>query len=92
MPSVRYRAEIYPDGDGADFRSSPFAFVRDTREVTSADALTLVLAPGGGQAIRFTRCNPITPASPVVPAAGRLPGHQTESTHGQRPARPVHTR
>ncbi len=53
-PGVRYRAEIYRDGDGADFRSNPFAFVRDTREVTSADALTLVLAPGGGQAIRFT--------------------------------------
>lgn len=54
MPSVRYRAEIYRDGDGADFRSNPFAFVRDIHEVTSADALTLVLAPGGGQAIRFT--------------------------------------
>ena len=53
-PGVRYRAEIYRDGDGADFRRNPFAFVRDTREVTSADALTLVLAPGGGQAIRFT--------------------------------------
>lgn len=53
-PGVRYRAEIYRDGEGADFRSSPFAFVRETREVTSADALTLVLAPGGGQAIRFT--------------------------------------
>jgi len=53
-PSVRYRAEIYRDGEGADFRSNPFAFARETREVTSADALTLVLAPGGGQAIRFT--------------------------------------
>lgn len=51
---VRYRAEIYRDGEGADFRSNPFAFMRETREVTSADALTLVLAPGGGQAIRFT--------------------------------------
>ncbi|MDR6093613.1 alpha-glucosidase [Stenotrophomonas sp. SORGH_AS321] len=53
-PGVRYRAEIYRDGDGADFRSNPFAFARETREVTSADALTLVLGPGGGQAIRFT--------------------------------------
>ncbi|MBA0389474.1 glycoside hydrolase family 97 protein [Stenotrophomonas maltophilia] len=53
-PGVRYRAEIYRDGEGADFRSNPFAFVRETREVTSADALTLMLAPGGGQAIRFT--------------------------------------
>lgn len=53
-PGMRYRAEIYRDGVGADFRSNPFAFARETREVTSADALTLVLAPGGGQAIRFT--------------------------------------
>ncbi len=53
-PGVRYRAEIYRDGEGADFRSNPFGFVRETRQVTSADALTLVLAPGGGQAIRFT--------------------------------------
>ncbi|KZE48194.1 glycoside hydrolase family 97 protein [Stenotrophomonas maltophilia] len=53
-PGVRYRAEIYRDGERADFRSNPFAFARETREVTSADALTLVLAPGGGQAIRFT--------------------------------------
>ena len=54
-PGVRYRAEIYRDGDGADFRSNPFAFVRETREVTSADQLTLVLGPGGGQAIRFKK-------------------------------------
>jgi len=53
-PGVRYRAEIYRDGDGADYRSNPFAFQRETREVTSADRLTLLLAPGGGQAIRFT--------------------------------------
>ena len=53
-PGVRYRAEIYREGDGADFRSKPFAFVRETREVTSADQLQLILGPGGGQAIRFT--------------------------------------
>lgn len=53
-PGVRYRAEIYRDGDGADYRSTPLAFARETREVSSADSLTLVLAPGGGQAIRFT--------------------------------------
>lgn len=54
-PGVRYLAEIYRDGDGADFRDNPFAFVRETRVVTAADTLTLVLAPGGGQAIRFRR-------------------------------------
>lgn len=53
-PGVRYRAEIYRDGDGADFRSNPFAFARDIREVGSSDSLLLKLAPGGGQAVRFT--------------------------------------
>ncbi|MGY8563855.1 glycoside hydrolase family 97 protein [Paracidovorax citrulli] len=53
-PNVRYRAEIYRDGEGADYQSNPFAFRRETRQVTSANTLTIVLAPGGGQAIRFT--------------------------------------
>ena len=53
-PGVRYRAQIYRDGDGADFRTNPFAFVRETREVSSGDTLELKLAPGGGQAVRFT--------------------------------------
>jgi hypothetical protein len=79
---VRYRAEIYRDGDGADFRRNPFAFVRDTREVTSADALTLVLAPGGGQAIRFTplqgsrrpaECRPSARLEEGSPSQGALP-------------------
>jgi alpha-glucosidase len=52
-PGRRYRAEIYRDGDGAHWRDAPFAFVRETSEVGSADTLTLKLAAGGGQAIRF---------------------------------------
>lgn len=49
----RYRAEIYRDGDGADFKTNPFAFARETKTVRSGDTLTVKLAPGGGQAIRF---------------------------------------
>ncbi len=49
----RYTAQIYRDGDGADWKTQPFAFARESREVTSADTLTVRLAPGGGQAIRF---------------------------------------
>ncbi len=49
----RYRAEIYRDGDHADWKTAPFAFVRETREVRSTDTLPLHLAAGGGQAIRF---------------------------------------
>ena len=49
----RYRAEIYRDGEGADWKSNPFAFARETREVGNGDHITLELAPGGGTAIRF---------------------------------------
>ncbi len=49
----RYRAEIYRDGDGADFRTNPFAFAVEQKTVTSTDTLNVKLAPGGGQAIRF---------------------------------------
>jgi alpha-glucosidase len=56
-PGVRYRAEIYRDGPNADWRDgsgrSRTDIVIEQREVTSAETLTLVLAPGGGQAIRF---------------------------------------
>ena len=49
----KYRAEIYRDGDGADYRTNRFAFAREIRDVTRADTLTLQLGAGGGQAIRF---------------------------------------
>lgn len=56
-PGVRYRAEIYRDGANADYRDadgrSRTDIVIEQREVTSAETLTLQLAPGGGQAIRF---------------------------------------
>ena len=52
-PGRRYRAEIYRDGEGADWRDQPFAFARETREVGSGDRIVLKLAPGGGAAIRF---------------------------------------
>jgi alpha-glucosidase len=49
----RYTAEVYRDGEGAHWKHNPFAFARETRDVTSADTLVLRLAAGGGQAIRF---------------------------------------
>ncbi|MDY6922414.1 MAG: glycoside hydrolase family 97 protein [Pseudomonadota bacterium] len=52
-PGRRYRAEIYADAPGADYRTNREAIDITTREVASADILTLRLAPGGGQAIRF---------------------------------------
>ncbi|MFT4254582.1 MAG: glycoside hydrolase family 97 C-terminal domain-containing protein, partial [Caulobacter sp.] len=52
-PGRKYRAEIYRDGENADWKTAPQDIVIETREVTAADVLTLKLAPGGGQAIRF---------------------------------------
>lgn len=49
----RYRAEIYRDGDGADFRTNPRAFAVEKKEVRSTDMLNLQMAPGGGFAVRF---------------------------------------
>ncbi len=52
---ARYRAEIYRDGEGADFRTNPRAISIEKRTVTSADRMKLRMAPGGGFAIRFVR-------------------------------------
>jgi alpha-glucosidase len=52
-PGARYRAHIYADAPDAHWRGGRERLVVETREVTTADTLTLALAPGGGQAIRF---------------------------------------
>lgn len=52
-PGRRYRAQIYRDGPDADYRGRAEDIVIEERVVTSRDTLTLRLAPGGGQAIRF---------------------------------------
>ena len=52
-PGRRYRAEIYRDGDTADYRTNPRAIVIETREVTAGGRLALRIAPGGGAAVRF---------------------------------------
>jgi alpha-glucosidase len=49
-----YVAEIYRDGDKADYRSERrFDLVIEKRTVKSTDTIKMVLAPGGGQAIRL---------------------------------------
>ena len=50
---VRYRAQIYRDGENAHWKTNPEAIVIETRDVISSDVLPLRLAPGGGVAIRF---------------------------------------
>lgn len=49
----RYVAEIYADGPGANWATNPLPVVISRRTVTSVSSLRLVLAPGGGQAIRL---------------------------------------
>ncbi len=53
-PGRRYEAQIYADGPATDFRTERrFDIAISRRIVTAGDSLSLVLAPGGGQAIRF---------------------------------------
>ena len=49
----RYRAEIYRDGDDADYRTNPRSIIIEQRNVSSTDRLAMRLAPGGGAAVRF---------------------------------------
>ncbi len=52
-PGRRYVAEIYADGPGANWLTNPLPVTISQRPVTSLTRLRLVLAPGGGQAIRI---------------------------------------
>ena len=50
----RYRAEIYRDGEGADWQGDArFRFVREERTVKRGDVLDAWLAGGGGVAVRL---------------------------------------
>ncbi|WP_307003287.1 glycoside hydrolase family 97 C-terminal domain-containing protein [Sphingomonas sp. SORGH_AS_0879] len=52
---ARYEATIYADGPGADWRTAPEKLAIRQQVVTAGDQLSLDLASGGGQAIRFRR-------------------------------------
>ena len=51
----RWRAESWYDGPGADWRTNPQSIAMGARIVTRDRPLRIAMAPGGGQAIRFTR-------------------------------------
>jgi alpha-glucosidase len=57
-PDRPYVAEIYRDGDDADWNTNPYATVIEKKPVTSATQLPLNLAPGGGTAIRLSPAKP----------------------------------
>ena len=52
-PEVTYEAAVYADAPDAHWETNPTACEVTVRYVTSADAIDVVLAPGGGQAISF---------------------------------------
>ncbi|MFP5395428.1 MAG: glycoside hydrolase family 97 protein [Alphaproteobacteria bacterium] len=55
-PGKKYVAEIYRDGDDADYRTDKrHSIVIEQKAVSSAGAMTLRLAPGGGAAVRFRK-------------------------------------
>ena len=54
----KYWATIYRDGVDAGFEGNPASIEIQTRRVASTDTLTLQLAPGGGQAVRFSTARP----------------------------------
>jgi alpha-glucosidase len=54
-PGATYTAQIYRDGDAADWITNPYDLVVEEREVNSATVLRMKLAPGGGQAVRMVR-------------------------------------
>jgi alpha-glucosidase len=49
-----YKAQIYADGDSADWKSNPLSVNIFERLVTHKDTLRIHLASGGGEAVRFT--------------------------------------
>jgi alpha-glucosidase len=56
-PGQQYVAEIYADGPGANWLDNPLPVTITQQAVTSAGRLRMVLAPGGGQAIRIRPAN-----------------------------------
>jgi alpha-glucosidase len=52
-PGQRYVAEIYADGPDANWRDNPLPVAIRRQDVTSETTLSMLLAPGGGQAVRI---------------------------------------
>ena len=52
-PGKKYVAEIYADGPGANWATNPLPVAISSKPVDSTSRLHMVLAPGGGQAVRI---------------------------------------
>jgi len=49
----RYQAQIYRDGDKAEWKNNPYDIVIEEKTLTADDSLTFILATSGGIAVRF---------------------------------------
>ena len=54
-PGVTYKAVIYRDGEGADYKTNPYPLAIDQRWVGSHDKLTIRMASSGGFAIMLQK-------------------------------------
>ena len=52
---AQYRAVIYKDGEGADYRTNPYPMTILQEDVTAGSTLKIHMAPSGGFAIRIQR-------------------------------------
>ena len=52
-PEVQYIAEIYADGSDADWDTNPYSYVIREETVDQTSTMQIILATGGGQAIRL---------------------------------------
>lgn len=55
---ITYRARVFRDARGADWRTNPRAIEIVELTVSAGGALELELAPGGGQAVIFVPTEP----------------------------------
>jgi alpha-glucosidase len=53
----RYQAQIYRDGEEAEWKNNPYELIIENKQVIATDKLTLALATSGGTAIRFKALN-----------------------------------
>jgi alpha-glucosidase len=68
-----YTADIYADGPGANWLTNPTPVRITHRTVTRASRLRIVLAPGGGQAIRIRPATAPKPPATPAPRTGGAP-------------------
>jgi alpha-glucosidase len=52
-PETRYCAELYLDGEGAEWRGNPYAMRVEKRWVGQGERLELKMGASGGAAVRF---------------------------------------